>query len=103
MAQKIRLILASASPRRRQLLKTLGVSFRVLASHIPETTTHKNPVRLVEDLALRKAKAVARLVKDGSVIGADTVVVLHRQILGKPRGARDAYQMLYKLSGTTHQ
>ncbi len=54
------------------------------------------------DLALKKAKAVAGLLKEGIVLGADTIVVLHRQILGKPRDARDAYRILYRLSGTTH-
>jgi septum formation protein len=60
MAPKIRLILASASPRRRQLLKKLRIPFRVMPSHIPETSAHKHPVRLVEELALRKAREIVR-------------------------------------------
>ena len=103
MDRKVRLILASASPRRRQLLKKIGIPFRVLASHIPESTSHKNPIRVVEDLALRKAKAVARKLDHGIVLGADTLVVLQGRILGKPCDARDAYRMLYRLSGSTHQ
>ena len=117
---KISLILASSSPRRRQLLRKLGIPFRVIPSRVPETSAHKRPVRLVEQLALRKAQAVVRrlaerrfakrrLAKRRSaerryvVLGADTVVVLHRRIIGKPRSARDARRMLGRLSGTTHQ
>ncbi len=60
------------------------------------------PHAFVEDLALQKATAVADKLKQGVVLGADTVVVLGRKILGKPRDAQDAYRMLYRLSGTTH-
>ena len=103
MAEEIRLILASASPRRRQLLKELRIPFRVMASHIPETSSHKRPIRLVQDLALRKAAQIARRLDGGIVLGADTVVVLGGKILGKPRDARDACRMLARLSGTTHR
>jgi septum formation protein len=99
----MKLILASASPRRRQLLKKIGIPFRVIPSRITEKSAHKNPKRLVQDLALQKARAVARKQKAGVILGADTIVVLHRHILGKPRDAEDAYRMLYRLSGTTHQ
>src|ERR1700733_13025738 len=98
----MRLILASASPRRRQLLKKVGIPFRVLPSHVSEATTQKNPIKFVEELALRKAKATARLVKEGTVLGADTVVVLNRKILGKPLDVQDAYRMLSRLSGSIH-
>jgi septum formation protein len=97
------LILASASPRRRQLLKRLGVPFRVVPSDIPEPAAHKNPIRLVQELALRKAVQVAARMKGAVVLGADTVVVLHRRILGKPRNRQGACRMLQKLSGTTHK
>lgn len=97
------LILASASPRRRQLLKRLKIPFRVMPSHIRETSAHKTPKRLVQDLALRKAKAVALQLRGGVVLGADTIVVLRGRILGKPEDAQDAYRMLYRLSGSVHQ
>jgi septum formation protein len=109
------LILASASPRRRQLLRKLKIPFRVIPSHVPETSAHQHPVRLVEQLALRKARAVARQLPrcqallepkvPGTfvVLGADTVVVLHRRIMSKPKDAGDACRMLGRLSGTTHQ
>jgi septum formation protein len=101
--KKIKLILASASPRRRQLLRQLRIPFRVMASHVSESTSLKNPIRLVEDLALRKARATALKLNEGFVLGADTVVVLHRRILGKPLDVEDAYQMLSRLSGSTHE
>src|ERR1019366_1680774 len=99
----MKLILASSSPRRRQLLKKIGIPFRVFPSHVPEHSSHKHPVRLVEQLALRKAREIARRLEDGIVVGADTVVVLHRRIMSKPADARDAIRMLGSLSGTTHQ
>ena len=98
----MKLILASASPRRRELLKRLRIPFRVRPSHVSERSTQKSARHLVTDLALRKAKAVAGQMKKGVVLGADTVVVLGRTILGKPRNLRDAYRMLARLSGTTH-
>jgi septum formation protein len=98
----LKLILASASPRRRQLLKSLKIPFRVMPSHVSEFTTHKNPQKMVRALALKKARAVARKLDRGIVLGADTVVVLRGRILGKPLDARDAYRMLYRLSGSTH-
>ncbi len=99
----MKLILASASPRRRQLLRKLKIPFRVKASHLPERSSHTQPVRFVQDLALQKARAVASSLKEGLVLGADTVVVLRGKILGKPRDEKDAYRMLYRLSGSTHR
>src|SRR5690242_19118945 len=97
------LILASSSPRRRQLLRKLGIPFRGMPSHIPENSSHKNPVRHVKDLARRKAQAVARKINRGIVLGADTVVVLRGRIMSKPADALEACQMLGSLSGTTHR
>jgi len=74
-----------------------------MPSHILETSSHKRPIRLVQDLALRKAREVAGRLHEGIVLGADTVVVLHGKILGKPRNAKDAGRMLGRLSGTTHR
>jgi septum formation protein len=103
VAERLRLILASKSPRRRLILKALGIPFQVMPSHIPENTTETRPARLVQELALRKAEAVAKRAKHGIVLGADTVVVLGEQILGQPKDSDDAYRMLYRLSGTTHR
>ncbi len=103
MSPRNKLILASASPRRRQLLKQLKVPFRVIPSHVDEDSTEQNPRQRVEELALRKALAIACEHPGALVLGADTLVVLGRHILGKPLDSKDAYQMLYRLSGTTHQ
>jgi septum formation protein len=103
VAQRIHLILASRSPRRRALLKTLGIPFRVQPSGVPENSPETRPEKLVQELALRKAQAVAKGLKEGLVLGSDTVVVLGRQILGQPKDADHAYQMLYRLAGTTHR
>lgn len=105
----MKLILASASPRRKTLLKALGVPFTILPSHIAEDSQESNPVKLVRDLALRKAQATAAMLRQKKstnprmVLGADTVVVLNGKILGKPRDAQDAYRMLYRLAGSTHR
>lgn len=101
--RKVTLILASASPRRRALLKEAGFRFQVMPSHVSERSSLREPRRLVVELALRKAKATARLLQSGWVLGADTVVAQGGKILGKPRDERHAYQMLYRLSGTTHR
>ncbi len=104
MAEKIdRLILASKSPRRRALLKELGVPFRVVPSGVAETSNEKQPAKLVQELALRKALSVAKLHPRDVVLGADTLVIQGETILGQPRNAQDAYRMLYRLAGTTHQ
>lgn len=99
----LQFILASASPRRRQLLKKLGISIRVIPARVSEASRERDPRRIVMELALRKARAVARRMQEGLVLGADTVVVLRGQILGKPRDRQEAYRMLYRLSGSTHR
>jgi septum formation protein len=97
------LVLASKSPRRRVLLKTLKIPFRTVPSGVSEQSEERRPHKLVQELARRKAEAVAGRVKKGLVLGADTLVVLGEEILGQPKDARDAYRMLYRLSGTTHK
>ncbi|WP_411268257.1 Maf family protein [Pseudohongiella sp. O18] len=105
------LVLASASPRRRQLLEQLGVKFRVLAADIDETAlAGESPTDYVSRLARQKASAVAALLADGAeaethlpVMGADTIVVLGQRLLGKPVDGADAAQMLGSLAGREHQ
>ena len=98
-----KLILASRSPRRLQLLRQIGMSPAVMSCDIPEPF---DPSRTPEDnaatLALEKALCVAERVEDGVIIGADTIVVLEGEMLGKPENPEDAVRMLGKLSGKTH-
>jgi septum formation protein len=103
-----RIVLASSSPRRRRLLRDLGVPFSVLVPDVDERALPGElPGAHVRRLALAKARAVARRLASGCgaqwVIGADTVVVLDGTILGKPRGARHAARMLARLCGRTHE
>ena len=100
----MKLILASASPRRAEILRSAGIAFNVLSSAVDETPIPgEAPQELVQRLALAKAELVAaRAVGPAIVIAADTVVVLEGEILGKPRTSEDARQMLEKLSGRTH-
>lgn len=106
--EKRNLILASASPRRAELLKQIGMDFQIIPSTFQEETmVEADPVRLVRELAFNKAKQVAEEISvrypDGLVIGADTVVFLEDRILGKPTGVEDAIRMLTELNGKTHQ
>ena len=98
------LILASASPRRRELLTQVGVSFEIEVSDVEEVIDASLPPELqVQSLALQKAQAVAAQRKEGLVLGADTVVAAHGRLLGKPHSETDAKAMLRSLSGTWHQ
>ena len=100
------LILASASPRRRELLAQLGIDFTVLPSLIPEVHGATPPAEAITAVALAKARAVAQRVADqplAVVLGADTEVVLDGRLLGKPRDAADAVRMLGELRGRTHE
>jgi septum formation protein len=97
------LVLASTSPRRRELLAQLGLSFEVLAVEIDERPlAGELPADHVCRLALAKARAGAAQARNGCVLGADTVVVVDGDILGKPRDAGDAAAMLRRLSGRSH-
>ncbi|NOY53523.1 MAG: septum formation inhibitor Maf [Deltaproteobacteria bacterium] len=99
-----KLILASASPRRKELLRGLGLVFDVITSHLPEIREEGVPPRQVaQNLARGKACDVAGKLNDGIVIGADTLVVLDGEILGKPRDREDARRILRHLSGRIHE
>lgn len=98
------LILASASPRRRVLLRTFGLPFRVVTPRVNETHDRRvPPAKLVQRNAVRKAEAAARALASGVIVAADTLVVLDGRIFGKPRTARQADRMLRVLSGRTHR
>jgi septum formation protein len=98
------LILASASRRRAELLTAAGIAFEVVPVDIDETPLHAEPADAhVRRLAEEKAKKVFARRPDATVLGADTVVVIHDRILGKPRDAADAASMLRMLSGRVHE
>ncbi len=97
------LILASQSPRRKALLQQLGIPFEIQPSKVDEYTLTSNPLTLVEELSLAKAKDIAIKYSNAVVIGADTIVVHNNDILGKPTSEQEAAQMLARLSGTQHQ
>lgn len=103
------IILASASPRRKELLTQIGIPFTVEVSDAEEVITKTEPALVVEELSALKAEAVfqkrlqAQDDFDGIVIGADTVVACDGKILGKPKSREDAANMLSMLQGKTHQ
>lgn len=98
-----RVVLASGSPRRRQLLDLIGITHEVRPSNVDETARPREaPRRHAERLAREKATAVARRDPDLITIGADTVVVINRKVLGKPIDDADAARMLAMLSGREH-
>lgn len=99
----MKLILASASPRRAQLLRQVGIPFQVIPSTVNEEVEGFTPEEMVLKLALAKARQVAAGLSDGLVLGADTVVVHHDTVLGKPRSADEARRMLLRLSGAEHR
>ena len=98
------LLLASASPRRKELLAELIPNFKVVSSDAEELTTHpEGVVKLVQENARIKAEAVSSIHPSSWVLGADTVVVLGEKVFGKPRSISAAEEMLLELSGQSHQ
>ncbi|MBQ1786402.1 MAG: septum formation inhibitor Maf [Turicibacter sp.] len=98
------IILASQSPRRKELLELAGIKHRVIVSQVDEILDQDLDVAgQVQDLAIQKACAVAELYPQETVIGADTIVVLDGKILGKPKNEEDAFNTLKALSGRKHQ
>ena len=97
-------ILASASPRRAELLRQLALDFEVLPSDAEEVAhEHLTPLEICQLNAHRKARAVAKKIPDALVLGADTLVFLDGEILGKPATRAEAERMLAQLQGRTHQ
>ncbi|MGC6589998.1 Maf family protein [Paenibacillus sp. Dod16] len=102
-----RIILASTSPRRQELIASLRIPFEIMPSEADEDTPHGwSPERIVESLALRKAEAVLRKLTDdpgdGIIVGSDTIVVVDDLVLGKPEDHADAARMLSILQGRAH-
>lgn len=98
-----KIILASQSPRRKQLLKQLGLEFDIVTSGVEETLNPRlKPRHQAEELALQKAQSVAEKFDDAVIIGADTLVALGDEIIGKPKNENDAKRMLKRLRGRQH-
>jgi len=98
------IVLASASPRRRMLLETLGLPHRIVPSAVDEVPDPgESPSAFARRAALDKARAVFGIVPDAPVLAADTVVEVRGRILGKPRDDEDARRMLASLAGSTHR
>jgi septum formation protein len=97
-----KIILASASPRRKELLEQIGLEFEVIPSRAEEIITKQEPGEVVEELSAQKAADVAMGIEDGIVIGSDTIVYQDGQILGKPADRDSAWEMLRSIQGSTH-
>lgn len=98
------LVLASASPRRKELLSTLGVPFSVMTSDVEETSVQANTVQnYVKEVALLKTRDIATKCPNQCVIGADTIVVFNNQILHKPKTYEEAIAHLMQLRGNEHE
>jgi len=97
-------VLGSSSPRRAELLRKAGVNFEVVVpENINEEQISADPVSHVLELSRKKAENVAKKVRDSIILGADTIVVLDGEILGKPKDSDEAFKMLKKLSGMEHE
>ncbi|NQV42056.1 MAG: septum formation protein Maf [Candidatus Marinimicrobia bacterium] len=104
MSLKTQLILASSSPRRKVLLEQIGYAFKVIASHVDEPPfENDDPALYASNLASLKADEISNQYPDALVIGADTIVVIDKEVLGKPENDASAYKMLSQLSGQNHQ
>lgn len=98
------IILASASPRRQELLRRIGLDFMIIPADIDESSSFSKPSQIVCDICLRKAQYVAESAKtDDIIISADTLVFIDGICLGKPESLDDARRMLKTLSGRTHK
>ena len=98
-----KIILASKSPRRRSILNQVGLKFKIDVSQIDERKIyHKSPTQLVKAISKAKANVVSKRHKNAIIIGADTIVVFNKEIIGKPSSRQNAKDILKKLSGEKH-
>ena len=99
----MKLVLASASPRRAELLRNAGIEFVVDPAHVPEEPQQgESPLDFAMRVAREKARTVARRHPDAAVLGADTVVILGHEVMNKPADSNDALRMLRRLAGHIH-
>jgi len=100
---KLTIYLASQSPRRKKLLKQLGIKFKSLTLNFHEEIADgEHPIKTVKRLALHKSDYASKKIKNGIIITADTIVVLKKEIIGKPKSKKDAFDILSKLSNRRH-
>ena len=97
------MILASISPRRKEILENFGFIFKTFTKNIEETSSKTTIEEIIKDIAEKKARAVAEDFPSENVVGADTVVVVDNKILGKPHSREEAFNMLKSLSGREHE
>lgn len=101
-----KIVLASQSPRRKEILGKLGIDFEVIVSELEEKTSETEPSEIVKDLSRQKARAVFDRIQGDyeklAVIGSDTVVAHKGDIMGKPKNREDAYRMIRSFAGDTH-
>lgn len=104
-----KIILASQSPRRRELMERAGLDFEIITSEIEEKTTEKQPDKVVQELSYMKALDVLNRIRSQKpsqsvvVVGADTVVSVGGKILGKPQTPEEAFSMISEIQGATHE
>ena len=114
MIQHVNVILASGSPRRKELLTRAGITFKIIKSDVDEVTTETDPAKVVAELSIQKARAVREMISSDSyidatfsggsiIVAADTVVAIDNKILGKPEDEEDAFRILMSLSGKGHK
>lgn len=96
------IVLGSSSPRRKELLEMLGLKFIVYSPNIDENFDLKDPIALSEKTALEKGKAVSLVYPNATVIAADTIVLVDKMILGKPKSKEDAFKMIKEIQGKMH-
>lgn len=97
------MILASNSPRRKEILENFGFSLKTVSKNIDEISSKEEITEKIMDIAQQKTMAVAEDYPDENVVGADTVVVIDGKILGKPKDETEAFEMLKSLSGKSHE
>ena len=102
-------ILASGSPRRKEILTRMGLQYEVMVSEVSEEHEDMSPQEIVQELSRRKAQAVAdllqnrELTEDSCIIAADTLVAIDGEVLGKPADRRESYEMIARIRGREHQ
>lgn len=97
------MILASKSPRRKEILESMGFNLEIMVQEVEEVSDEKLPGNWTMDIAMKKALAVANNNRDKWVLGADTAVIFQGEFLGKPRDEKEAFKVLSRLSGKEHE